>query len=159
MKDQLMSAVTLAHPKEGYCTHVFTDAYETHWLSITTQMPAEDDCFLLQEQRHEPLAFLSGEFKDASFNWSTAEKKAVPIVQTFERLDYVLTGKTTELHTDHRNLIYIFDSHGSNPSVCRHVASKLMRWSYKMCAFRYVINHVPGDQNLWLTCSHVGQFA
>jgi hypothetical protein len=68
-----MSAVTLAHPKEGYCTHVFTDAYETHWSSIITQMPAEDDCFPLQERRHEPLASHSGEFKDASFNWSTAE--------------------------------------------------------------------------------------
>jgi hypothetical protein len=128
VKDQLMSAVTLAHPREGYCTHVFTDASETHWSSITTQVPAEDDSLSLQEQRHEPLAFLSGEFKDASFNWSTAEKEAFPIVQTFERMDYVLAGKTTELHTDHRNLIYIFDPHGSNPSVSRHVASKLMRW-------------------------------
>jgi RNase H-like domain found in reverse transcriptase len=93
IKDQLMSAVTLAHPKAGYCTHVFTDASETNWSSITTQVLAEDDCFPLQEQRHEPLAFLSGEFKDAIFNWSTAEKEAFPTVQTFERLDYVLTGK------------------------------------------------------------------
>jgi RNase H-like domain found in reverse transcriptase/Reverse transcriptase (RNA-dependent DNA polymerase)/Integrase zinc binding domain/Integrase core domain/Aspartyl protease len=149
VKEQLMSAVTLAHPKESCSTHVFTDASETHWSSITTQVLKEDDSLPLQEQRHEPLAFLSGEYKDASFNWSTAEKEAFPIVQTFERLDYILAGKMTELHTDHRNLIYIFDPLGSNPSVSRHVASKLMRWAYKMCAFRYVINHVPGDQNLW----------
>jgi hypothetical protein len=80
----------------------------------------------LREQRHEPLAFLASEFKDTSFNWSTAEKEAFPIVQTFKRLDYILAGNSTELHTDHRNHIYIFDPHGLNPSVPRHVASKSM---------------------------------
>jgi RNase H-like domain found in reverse transcriptase len=149
VKEQLMSAVKVAHPRDGYLTNVFTDASETHWSSITTQVPMEDSSLPFREHRHQPLAFLSGEFKDASFNWSTAEKEAFPIVQAFERLDYILAGKTNELHTDHRNLIYIFDPHGSNPSVSRHVARKLMRWAYKMCAFRYIINHVPGEQNLW----------
>jgi RNase H-like domain found in reverse transcriptase len=122
-----MRAVKLARPRDGYLTIVFTDASETHWSSITTQVPMEDSSLPLREHRHEPLVFLSGEFKDASFNWSTAEKEAFPIVQTFERLEYLLAGKTTELHTYNRNLIYIFDPHGSNPSVSRHVASKLMR--------------------------------
>jgi RNase H-like domain found in reverse transcriptase len=98
--------------------------------------------YLLPVQRHEPLAFLASEFKDTSFNWSTAEKEAFPIVQTFKRLDYILAGNSTELHTDHRNLIYIFDPHGLNPSVPRHVASKLMRWAFKMCAFRCIVNHI-----------------
>jgi Integrase zinc binding domain/RNase H-like domain found in reverse transcriptase len=70
-------------------------------------------------------------------------------VQSFERLDYLLMGKTTELHTDHRNLVYIFDPYGQNPTTARHVASKLMRWALRLCAFRYVIHHVPGGANVW----------
>jgi RNase H-like domain found in reverse transcriptase len=85
----------------------------------------------------------------SSFSWSTCEKEAYPIVQTFERLDYLLVGKTTDLHTDHRNLDYIFDPYGQNPTVARHVASKLMRWAFKLCAFRYIIHHVPGEANVW----------
>jgi Reverse transcriptase (RNA-dependent DNA polymerase) len=36
VKEKLMSAVKLAHPRDGYLTKVFTDASKTHWSSITT---------------------------------------------------------------------------------------------------------------------------
>jgi RNase H-like domain found in reverse transcriptase len=132
-----MSAVKLAHPCDGYLTNVFTDTSEAHWSSITNQVLTEDSSIPLREQRHEPRAFLSGEFKDANFSWSTAEE-AFRIVQTFERPDYVLTGKATELHTGRRKLTYTFDPYRSNPSVSRHAARMPMRWVCKMCAFRYV---------------------
>jgi len=53
------------------------------------------------------------------------------------------------LFTDHANLVYIFDPYGQNPSIGRHTANKLMRWALKLSAYRYVIEHLPGDRNVW----------
>ncbi len=47
------------------------------------------------------------------------------------------------------NLVYLFDPYGRNPGIARHTASKLMRWAIKLSAFRYVIEHVPGERNVW----------
>jgi hypothetical protein len=70
-------------------------------------------------------------------------------VRSFERLDYLLVGKTTELHTDHRNLVNIFDLYGQNRTIARHMTSKLMRWAFKLCTYRYVVHHVPGEDKPW----------
>jgi hypothetical protein len=78
--DQLIAAVTLAHPKDGYTTPKFTDASKTHWSSVLTQIPDRANRLPLRDQRHEPLAFLSGEFKDSSCSWSTVEDEAYLIV-------------------------------------------------------------------------------
>ena len=31
----------------------------------------------------------------------------------------------------------------------RHTASKLMRWALKLSAFHYVVEHLPGERNVW----------
>ena len=33
--------------------------------------------------------------------------------------------------------------------MAKHRASKLMRWAIKLSAFRYVIEHLPGEINVW----------
>ena len=66
----------------------FTDASEYHWGVIVTQMTKEDLDVLMQ--RHEPLAFLSGNFNRSPKHWSVIEKEAFPIVEAVERLRYLL---------------------------------------------------------------------
>lgn len=65
------------------------------------------------------------------------------------RLDYIICGRTVSIFTDHANLVYLFDPYGRNPGIARHTASKLMRWALKLSVFRYVIEHVPGERNVW----------
>jgi len=101
------------------------------------------------EQKHEPLAFLGAEFKGAQLNWSTFEKEAYAIFQTFEKLDYMLLGHArVHVFTDHRNLLFVFAPLVLEPALGRHIVSKVQRWALFLSKFNYVIEHIRGDENV-----------
>ena len=77
MKQVIAHSVTLPHPRDGYAICLFTDASESHWGIIVTQVPKEDLHFDVLVQSHEPLAFLSGTFSRSQKDWSAIEKQAV----------------------------------------------------------------------------------
>jgi hypothetical protein len=89
-KNSLLHATSLAHRNEHLGLCVYTDASERHWSSVITQVPPADLNEPHADQRHEPLAFLSGTFVGAPFRWSIANKEGCAIVQTCERMDYLL---------------------------------------------------------------------
>lgn len=149
IKRQLAAATRLAHPKVGSELCLFTDASDTHWAAVLTQVPREDRRKAIDKQMHEPLCFLSGAFKGSSQNWSVPEKEGFAVVESLCRMDYLISGHIVTIFTDHANLVYLFDPYGRNPGVSRHTASKLMRWAIKLSAFRYVIEHLPGEENVW----------
>jgi RNase H-like domain found in reverse transcriptase len=106
--------VTLAHVSQTKRVCLYTDASTSFSSSITTQVPPEDLDLPLAEQRHEPLAFMSGAFTGASGRWSIIEKEAFAILASCERLDWLLLRpEGFSLFTDHTNLIYIFNPHGN----------------------------------------------
>ena len=149
IKQQLVAAVKLAHPKHDSELCLFTDASETHWSAILTQVPKNQRNLEIQDQQHEPMCFLSGAFKGSSINWSVAEKEGFAIVEAMCRIDYLVMGREVSIYTDHANLVHMYDPLGRNPGMPRHTASKLMRWAIKLSAFRYVVEHLPGDRNVW----------
>ncbi len=65
------------------------------------------------------------------------------------RLDNITVPREVLLYTDHANLVYILDPLGNNPAILRRTAAKLMRWALKLSGYRYVIEHLPGDRNVW----------
>lgn len=65
------------------------------------------------------------------------------------RLDYLVMGPEVNIFTDHANREYLYESYGKKPGISRHTVSKLMRWAIKLNAFRYVVEHLPGEQNVW----------
>ena len=148
IKKQLIASVKLALPKLDQNLCLFTDASDSHW-AILTQVPPQDRSKELQEQRHKPLCFLSGVFSGSSSNWSVPEKEGFAIVEAMCRLDYLVLGREVNIFTDHANLVYLYDPHGQNPGMARHTASKLMHWAIKLSAFCYVVEHLPGEQNVW----------
>ena len=139
----------LAHPKQIDCIHLFTNESGTHWAAILTQIPADDIKKEVENQCHEPLLFLSGSFTGSARSWSVPENESFPIVEAMCRLDYIITGITVAIFTDHASLVYLFDPYGQNPGIARHTACKLMRWAVKLSTFRYVIEHLAGDRNVW----------
>jgi len=141
IKSFLAQSLKLAHPKQGYVTCLFSDASDTHWSSVLTQVPEQEMDRCVEDQNHEPLSFLSGAFSGASANWSIVEKEAFSIVESMTRLEYLIAGKEVSLFTDHANLTYIFDPVGQNPGIARHTANKLMRWALRLSGYRYVIEH------------------
>jgi hypothetical protein len=149
VKERLAAALALAHPKEGYSLHLFTDDSDTHWSSVLTQAHTDQVRRSPTEQDHEPLSFLSGSFTGSAAGWSTIEKEGFPIVESFERLNYLVVRREVSLWTDHRNLTYIFDPAESNPGVSKNVESKLLRWALRLSGFSYVTEHLSGKDNVW----------
>lgn len=148
-QDSLRTAVKLGFPKQDQVVCMYTDASETLWASVATQTKEDHLSKPLEQQRHEPLAFLGGKFTGAQKNWTTYEKEAYAIVQTFDRLDYLLWGaKQTHVFTDHKNLLYVFAPLALRPNSPRHVLSKVHRWAINLSRFQFHINHIKGVNNV-----------
>ena len=149
IREHLANALKLAYPKSGHLLCLFPDASETHWASITTQVPKSESNLELEEQQHEALSFLSGSFTGSAFNWSVVEKEAFAVVESMSKLKHLTASHEVLPFTDHANLVYIFDPRRQNPGISRQTANKLMRWALKLSGFRYVIEHIAGDKNVW----------
>ena len=150
IQKSLQSAVQLAHPKQGYSTCIFTDASERFWSAVVTQTEPAQLSLPSVEQQHEPIAFLSGKFKQSEVNWSVYEKEAFAIVSVFRKLDYLLySSDDTHLFTDHRNLLFVFCPSALEPALGRHVISKVQRWALYLSRFDYTIEHIPGTENVF----------
>lgn len=152
IKQQLGNSAELAHvrPEDEFALCLFTDASDTHWGSVLTQIPREDlKLRPIENQDHQPIAFLSGKFSGPSERWSTPEKEGYAVVQSMCQLDYVTSCRHVNVFTDHRNLVYLYDPMGRNPGVPRHTANKLLRWALKLSSFSYIIEHLSGEENVW----------
>jgi hypothetical protein len=147
VQEALLTIATLAFPDPNKVACVFTDASSTGYGGVVTQIPVEDVDKPLQDQRHEPLAFLSGVWKGAQLNYSTLDQEALAIVTVVSKMDYLLRGRHPfRLATDHANLVYLL--RGSSASN-RQTASRLARWRALLDDFRFVITHVPGVDMHW----------
>jgi hypothetical protein len=63
------------------------DASQDYWSAIATQVPPADLDLPQEDQRHEPLAFVSDPFTGTKRRWPIIEKEAYAIVASCERLD------------------------------------------------------------------------
>jgi RNase H-like domain found in reverse transcriptase len=115
-----------------------------------TQRDEEQLDLTMEEQDHQPLAFLSGEFKGAQLRWTVPEKKGFAIVDTVTKVNYLLLSHD-EFSTlsDHLNLTYNYNPFSADPTLARHVVHKLKRWALKMSVFSYRMEHVIGELNYW----------
>ena len=146
----IAEAVTVAHPdpEKHFC--LFTDASQEFWASVLTQIPAEEADLPTEEQAHEPLAFLSGTFRGAQIRWAIPDKEGYAIKESCVKLCHLLVRrKGFSIHTDHRNLLYIFNPQGFAASVPKPTADRLERWAVLLRCFDYEINHIEGPRNVW----------
>ncbi|KAE9000966.1 hypothetical protein PR001_g18645 [Phytophthora rubi] len=147
VKEMFATSATLDFPDDSATTCLFSDASDTGWALIVTQVANFDPKRPATEQQHRLLHCMSGSFTGSQLNWTVTEKEALPIVIACEKLDYLLLRpKPFRMYCDHRNLIHMFAPH---QSVKKHVKGKLLRWSMKLMNFRYVVEHVPGSENVW----------
>ncbi|KAE8980660.1 hypothetical protein PR001_g23652 [Phytophthora rubi] len=150
VRTALLKMVPLAHPNPTMDVCLYTDASQDFWGAAVTQLPAGEAQRPLAQQDHRPLAFLSGRFVGAESRWSTIEKEAYAIVEATRRLEYLLLRpRGFRLYTDHRNLVYIFNPYATDGTMARYQADKLQRWALSLMSFQYIIEHVPGEVNVW----------
>ena len=149
-KQLLINAVTLAHPDPQQVFCLFTDASNTSWGAILTQIPEEDLDLPVHEQRHTPLQFLGGRFTKTERHWHVLEREAYALVTSCVRLEHLLLReKGFRLFTDHRNLLFLFSAEYRPGDLRKYTIEKLERWAMRLQAFHYVIEHIPGEDNVW----------
>jgi reverse transcriptase-like protein len=85
IKEVLSRLITMAHVKADWRLCFFPDGSNGFWSVLLTQIPPEDMDLDFSEQRHEPLAFISGAFKGSQLRWATIEKEGFPIVEGVHR--------------------------------------------------------------------------
>lgn len=147
VKELLRNAATLALPDPEATICMYSDASDEGWSIILTMVKDWSKTAAVAEQNHDLLHCMSGTFHGASSNWSVIENEGYPIVRACSELDYLLIrDKGFKMFTDHRNLIYIF---APGTEIKKHVRGKLLRWSLKLNEFKYEIEHIPGDENVW----------
>jgi RNase H-like domain found in reverse transcriptase len=146
----IMESMTLAFPDPCKRICVLTDASDRFYAGLVTQIDEEQLDLSMEEQDHQPLAFLSGEFKGAQQRWTVPEKKGFAIVNTVTKVDYLLLSHDEfSILSDHLNLTYIYNPLSADPTLARHVVHKLQRWALKMSVFSYRMEHVMGELNYW----------
>lgn len=109
LPEQFQEVVKTSHgnPAMHICVH--SDASGAFWAAAVTLCNAEELEQPATEQLHEPLAFLSSPFSGSQEHWSTYEKEAFAIVQTFRRLNYLLCcADEVSVFTNHQNLLFSF---------------------------------------------------
>jgi hypothetical protein len=80
---------------------------------------------------------------------SIVDKEAFPIMESLDKLrHFVLSDNRFRLFTDHRNLIFLFDPTFKKWDFEKKTVDKLCRWASKLQEFRYIIEHLPGEDNL-----------
>ncbi|OWZ11440.1 hypothetical protein PHMEG_00015539 [Phytophthora megakarya] len=148
VKELLTTSTALALPDDSSTTIVCSDAKDSGWAVLMTQVKKFDAELPVTEQHHNLLAYLSGTFKGAQLNWTVIEKEAYPIVVPCEKLNYLLMrSRPFCLFCDHRNLIHVFAPH---VSIKKHIRGTLLRWSLKLLPYRYIIDHRDGVANVWM---------
>lgn len=97
LKEQLISAPTLAHYNPSYPTILQTDASFFGWGFVISQVNPTTHL-------EHPVAIESGRFTGAQLNYPTNEKEFLAIVEAFVRCRHMLLQVHTTVLTDHHNL-------------------------------------------------------
>ncbi|GMF28370.1 unnamed protein product [Phytophthora fragariaefolia] len=147
VKDLLRNVTTLALPDPDAIICMYSDASDEAWSIILTMVTNWSKTAAAAELSHNHLHCMSGIFRGASSNWSVIENEGYLIARACSELDYLLIrDKSFKMFTVHQNLIYIF---AAGTEIKKHVRGKLLRWSLKLNEFKYEIEHIPGDENVW----------
>ena len=149
-KQAVKSQVLLVHRDNTKRLCLFTDASDTGWAGILTQIPANQVGTDHEIQDHQPLAFLSGHFNETQLSWATVEKEAYAIIASCIRMHWLLaTPEGFDIYTDHNNLIFMFDPLAVVSDLSLSSVKKVIRWAVRMSTYNYVCYHIKGKQNVW----------
>eukprot|EP00918_Siedleckia_nematoides_P001275 GHVU01003020.1.p1 GENE.GHVU01003020.1~~GHVU01003020.1.p1 ORF type:complete len:854 (-),score=104.12 GHVU01003020.1:472-2895(-) len=172
-KIAIANQVQLSHPDDTKEILVCTDASDFGWGGIITMVDEQEWRGLLKEAgappddgkehtahiapdvrhiadlNHQPLAFISGEFKGAQLRWSTPEHEAYAVVSTLQRYRHICyRPKGVIVLTDHGNLAFLLNTAPSSklPPIA---VRKMHRWYCEIMSLPYRIRYIPGEHNDW----------
>ncbi len=113
---------------------------------MLSQLPKPELQNALRSSHHQPLAFLSGNFRESQLRWPIVDKEGYAIIQLY-KVHHLIRGRRLHIFTDHRNLKYIWG--GSPTTVSKTTSQRLQSWQGILGTLDYQIEHVPGEENHW----------
>lgn len=132
LKLLMSSAPVLANP--DYSKHFFIrcDASNLGLGSVLYQLSEEgDEC---------PIAFLSQKLNQAQKNYCTTELECLAALVSVQKFRPYIEGHAFTIITDHASLKWLMNQKDLN--------GRLARWSLKLQAFDFNIQHVKGVENV-----------
>lgn len=148
-KDLFAKRVKETHVDPAATLCMFTDASDSFWGAVLTQVVDWKDGVPVHGQQHQVVAILSGEFKGSQENWSTIEKESFPIVHALQRWENMIGCPAgLRIFTDHSNLVAMFRPESITPALAKSSVEKVYRWLYVLSFFRiHSITHIQGVHN------------
>ena len=141
LKAAVAQAVVLAHLQEDKTVCLFTDASN----DVTIEDYESGSSPTLWT--HEPLGFLSGQFKGAQLRWGIPDKEGYAVRISCGKFAHLLIRERGfVIFTDHRNLTYIFNPAGAVSTMAKPQADRLERWAMFLRCFTYGVFHINGEQ-------------
>ena len=149
-KNALLNIVTLPHRNEIQRLCIYTDNSDTCRSDMVTQVPVDDLSLPHKEQRHVQLALCPGRYNATQLGCSTLEKKVYAIMDTLERMHWLAPNAVNfYLHTDHNNLIFLFEPLSLVPDLSQSSTRKVLRWAVRLSVYLYTCVHINGLDNEW----------
>jgi RNase H-like domain found in reverse transcriptase/Integrase zinc binding domain len=146
-KKALARQATLSHRDSLMRLCFYTDASDTVWSGIVTQVSRSHLGSPHIAQCHQPLGFLSGRFNKTQLGWSVLEKEAFAVMATLERMHWLAaTPDGFYLYTDHNNVVFIFDPLSVVPDLSQTSLRKVLRWAVRLSMYNYTC---MGTDNVW----------
>jgi transposase InsO family protein len=130
---------------------LFTDASDNYYAALLTQVVDWDPRLGPNEQKHIPMATLSGEFRGSEKNWRIIEKEAYPIIMAIQEWDHFLCHPDGfDCYVDHKNLVHIFNPASINPPLTKGAQLRVYNWLYLLGQYKVNrLQHLPGELNAW----------
>ena len=118
----------------------FADASDQAAAAFLTQEYSDDD----GQIKEMPIAYLSAQFNDIQFKWSTVAKEGYAIYYTMKKWRHYLEDAEILLKSDAKSLQKFLNGRTEN--------LKLDRWSLELQGRNIEVEHIPGYKNKAADC-------
>ena len=140
LKTCLTEAPILIYPDPSRRYVVFMDASDQVAAAVLTQeYPSEDG-----ETKEMPTVYLSAQFSDTQFKWSTVVKEGYAIYYAVKKWRHYLEDAEILLKSDAKSLQKFLAGRTDNV--------KLDRWSLELQGRNIQVEHIPGHKNKAANC-------
>ena len=140
LKTWLIEAPILKYPDASKRYVVFMDASDQAAAAVLTQeYPSEDE-----ETKEMPIAYLSLQFSDTHFKWSTVVKEEYAIHYAVKKWRHYLEDAEILLKSDAKSLQKFLAGRTNNV--------KLDRWSLELQGRNIQVEHIPHHKNKTADC-------
>ena len=136
----LTQSPILKYPDPNKCYVVFTDASDQAAAAVLTQEYLDDN----GQNKEMPIAYLSAQFSDSQFKWSTVVIEGFAIYIAIKKWRHYLEDAEILLKSDAKLLQKFLNGKTDN--------LKLDRWSLELQGRNIQIEHIPGYKNKAVNC-------